>query len=89
MSGADKIIQGLNEAITMAKVMNANADLLKNAQHLAASLTAAISIIERAEEAKVWPSRAVSSNKIFHVMLNDYRNALEAFRVATAKAEGK
>jgi len=45
-----------------------------------ASLAAAISIIERAEELKKPPSKAVASDTMFNIMLADCKKALEAAR---------
>lgn len=46
------------------------------------SLTAAVSLIERAEAEKRRPSKVVASDTIFKMMLEDYRKDMEAARVA-------
>lgn len=49
-------------------------------KQLLASLVAAISILRRADEMKVPPSKAVASDTMFRQMLTDYERAVEAGR---------
>lgn len=46
------------------------------------SLTAAVALIERAEAEKRRPSKVVASDTIFKMMVDDYKKAAEAARVA-------
>ena len=46
------------------------------------SLTAAVALIERAEAEKRRPSKVVASDTIFNLMVDDYKKAAEAARVA-------
>lgn len=59
-------------------------DALVEAQiRTAASLAAAISLLERGGK------KAAPSDKMFAVMLDDYRKALDAARAALARAKGE
>ena len=60
-----------------ARVRELEAALTDNAAHLAA----AISLLERGDKAA---KKAAASDKMFDIMLNDYRKSLERARAALA-----
>lgn len=55
---------------------------LSGGNGVAASLAAAISILERAAKEKKPPQKVVASDKMFGVMLSDYKKSLAVFRAA-------
>lgn len=70
-----------------ARLIAAAPDLLEALRQVLASLVATTSLIIRAEDMKVKPSKAVASDKMFLQMLKDYDAATMAGRSAIEKAE--
>lgn len=71
------------ERLARATAAEAERDRLREAlKGTAASLVAALAILNRAREANVAPNYVVASNKMFAQMLRDYEASLDVARAA-------
>ena len=69
-------------AAELRRLEAANAELLEALKHTTVHLIAAVSLLEAGGK------KAAASNKIFELMLTDYKASIEQARAATAKHGG-